>query len=94
MITGWLTRLVVVFAVIAVVLFDAGSAIVNFFSLDSKAEEIAVSLATAITNHELPTDNPQILKDRAKDLAEEAGAHLVRAEMGADGVILAAAGEP
>jgi hypothetical protein len=86
-ITGWLFRLVVVFAVVAVILFDAGSAVVNFFSLDSEAEEIAVSLATAVTNHEVPTDNPQVLKDRAKKLAEAAGARLVRAEIDAEGVI-------
>lgn len=87
MITGWLFRLVLGFAVVAIVLFDAGSVAVNFFTLDTKANEIAVTLATAVTNDELPANNPRALEDTAKRLAQEAGAHLVDAEIDTSGVI-------
>ena len=87
MITGWLFRLVLVFAIVAVILFDTGSAVVNLFTLDSKAEEIAVSLSTSVTNNELPANNPQLLTAEAKRLAEEAGAHLASAKIDTAGVL-------
>jgi xanthine dehydrogenase iron-sulfur cluster and FAD-binding subunit A len=76
-----------VFALVAVVLFDAGAVAVNFFTLDSKADEIAVSLATAVTNDELAPNNPLALEDAAKSLAKEADARLVSASMDTGGVI-------
>lgn len=87
MITGWLVRLVVVFAVVSVILFDAGSVAVNFFTLDSKADEIAVFLATAVTNDELSATNPKAIEDAAKNLANEAGARLLGVEIDAGGVV-------
>jgi len=87
MITGYLVRIVIAFAVVAVFLYDAGSIAVNFFTLDSKAEEIAVSLAASITNDELDTTNPQAIELAAEDLAEEAEARLVSAQVDQQGVV-------
>lgn len=87
MISGWLIRVVAAFAVVAVILFDAGSMAVNFFTLDSKANEIAVSLAGAVTNHELQINDPKTLKHTARSMADEVDARLVSAEIAQDGVI-------
>ena len=87
MISGWLVRLLVVFALVAVLLVDTGAVVVNFFALDSKADEVAVSLATSITNDELPRNNPQALEDAAKTLAGEADARLLKVEIDEGGVV-------
>ena len=88
MIGGWLIRIIVAFAVAAAVLYDAGSIAVNFFTLDSKADEIAVSLATAITNDELTDTNPRAITDEARTQARDAGAKLTRAKIDSEGVLL------
>jgi hypothetical protein len=86
MITGWLVKLVLIFAVVAVLLFDAGSAVVNFFTLDSRAEEIAITISNDITNRDLePTDREIV--DRASLMATEAGARLVKAELDDEGIV-------
>jgi hypothetical protein len=87
MIGGWLLRVVVGFAVAAVVLYDAGSIVVNFFTLESTADEIAVAVATAITNDELSATDPRAIAEEAKVRASDAGARLVRAKLDTDGVV-------
>jgi xanthine dehydrogenase iron-sulfur cluster and FAD-binding subunit A len=87
MISGYLTRMVLAFAVVAVILFDLGAIAVNFFTLDSKADEVAVSIATSVTNNELPTNNPKAIFDAAEVLAKDAEAKLVRAEIDQEGVV-------
>jgi uncharacterized protein with PhoU and TrkA domain len=87
MITGWLVRMVVIFAAVAVLLFDAGSIAVNFFTLDSKADEIAVSLGTSITNREINPSNAREVTTSAQEIAEAAGAKLVKAELSKDGTV-------
>jgi hypothetical protein len=84
---GWLVRVVVAFAVAAAVLYDAGSIAVNFFTLDSKADEIALSIATAVTNDELPDTNPRAVTDQARMQARDAGAKLMRAKIDSEGVL-------
>jgi hypothetical protein len=84
---GWLIRVVVAFAVAAVVLYDAGAIAVNFFTLDSKADEIAVSIATAVTNDEVPDTSPQAIADEARVQARDAGAKLIRAKIDSEGVL-------
>ena len=78
LIVGWLVKLLVGFAVVTVVLFDAGSIIINFFTLDSKAQEIAISLTTGNVGNTL---NQQQIEAQAKGLAEEAEARLVSVEV-------------
>ena len=87
MISGWLVRMVVIFAVVALLLFDAGSIAVNFFTLDSKADEIAVSLGTGITNREINPFNARAVTSAAEDIADAAGAKLVKAELIEDGTV-------
>ena len=78
LIVGWLVKLLVGFAVVAVVLFDAGSIIINFFTLDSKAQEIAISLTTGNVGNTL---NQQQIEAEARALAAEAEARLVSVEV-------------
>jgi hypothetical protein len=74
LIVSWLGKLVIGFALAGIVLFDGGSILVNFFTLDSKADEIAVELTTNVVPTSLSLDT---LEPRARELAKEAGAHLV-----------------
>jgi hypothetical protein len=79
--------MVVIFAGVAVLLFDAGSIAVNFFTLDSKADEIAVSLGTSITNRDINPFNTREVTQAAEEIADDAGAKLVRAELAEDGTV-------
>lgn len=54
---SWLLRVVVGLALAGVVLFDAGSIVVNFFSLDGTADEVAVAVTADIFSGEAPTPN-------------------------------------
>ena len=45
---AWLARLVVGLALVAVVLFDVGSIVINYVSLDGTTKEIAVEVVTRI----------------------------------------------
>ncbi len=84
-IVGWLVKIVVALAVFAVIAYDAGSILVNYFNLDSKAEEIAVDLSTEIASG---TQFPaQTLEGRARAAAQASGARLIRAELDEDGVL-------
>jgi hypothetical protein len=87
MISGWLIRVVVIFAGVAVLLFDAGSIAINFFTLDNKAQEIAVSLGTSITNREINPFNAREVTQAAEEIADDAGARLVKAELDDDGTV-------
>ena len=73
-IVGWLGKLAIGFAVIAVLLFDGGSILINFFTLDSTADEIAIKLTTGLTSQELSEVR---LKPQAEELAKEVGARLI-----------------
>ena len=88
MISAWLIRMVVIFAAVAVLLFDAGSIAVNFFTLDNQADEIAVTLGTSITNREINPFNAREVTMAAEDIAEAAGAKLVKAELGEGGTVV------
>lgn len=79
--------MVVVFAGVAVLLFDAGSIAVNFFTLDHKADEIAITLGTSITNREINPFNSREVTAAAEEIAENAGARLVKAELDRDGTV-------
>lgn len=75
MIVGWLGKLAIGFVLLAVVVFDGGSILVNFFTLDSTANEIAVKVTTDATTG--TTLRESTLTEEAKVLAKESGAHLV-----------------
>lgn len=82
-IVSWLVRLLVGLGVVAVVLFDAGSIAVNFFGLDSTADEIAVGVSLNVQPGQ-PVDQRDI-EAQAAALAEEADAKLVKVEVDAEG---------
>ena len=48
-VVSWLVKMLVGLAIAGVILFDAGSIAVNFFTLDSTADEIANALGTEIS---------------------------------------------
>lgn len=48
LVVSWLVRIVVVLALFGVVLFDAGAIVVNVFTLDGTADEVAVEVTTEI----------------------------------------------
>ncbi|HEV3473095.1 MAG TPA: hypothetical protein VG408_07835 [Actinomycetota bacterium] len=80
-ILGWLGKLLIGLVLTAVVIFDAGSIVINFFTLDSKAEEIAISLSTNLQ----PTDTTgRGMLEEAQRLAAEAEARLVNLEFDPD----------
>lgn len=73
---GWLVRLALGFAVVAVILFDVGSISVNFFNLDSTANEIAVAVALD-ADHRRTLPQQPALEVKARELAKAADARLV-----------------
>lgn len=86
LIVSWIVRLALFFAALAVVLFDAGSIAVNFFTLDAIADDIATQIsADTVTGESF--FNPQPLEDQARELARKNGARLVHFEVTQDGDI-------
>jgi hypothetical protein len=47
-IADWLVKLVIGFVVFGVILFDVGAILVNFFTLDSAADDVAVAVSTDV----------------------------------------------
>jgi hypothetical protein len=85
-ILSWFAKVAVVWAVIGVLLFDAGSMVVNYVGLDSTADDIANSLAVDIAANGGEV-NPVAVTDAAKVLARDAGARLKQAEVDSEGVL-------
>jgi hypothetical protein len=48
LVVAWLVRIVVGLALLAVVLFDAGAIVVNYFSVDGTADEVALAVAADV----------------------------------------------
>lgn len=85
MIGSWFLKLAIWFAVIGVILFDAGAIVVNFVGLDNAAEEIAVTLSNAVNAAEI--DSLAELEEEAESLTTAAGAKLAFFEIDAEGNI-------
>lgn len=83
LIIGWIGKIVIGLALTGLVIFDGGSILVNFFTLDSTADEIAIDLSTDIGQ----TRNQRQLEDRARELATDADARLLGVEVDADNVV-------
>lgn len=73
-IVGWFGKMLIGFIVLGVVIYDGGSIMVNFFTLDSRADEIAVELTTGVTPGSLSLST---IEPRAREAAREAGARLI-----------------
>jgi hypothetical protein len=85
LIVSWLVRLILGFAVLAVVLYDAGSIAVNYFTLDSKAKEIATAVSIEATQESF--FNQRAMELLAEGLAEEAGARLIGFRLNRDATV-------
>ncbi|MFN2586609.1 MAG: hypothetical protein ABR613_00635 [Actinomycetota bacterium] len=59
LVVAWLVRIVVLLALLGVVVFDAGSIAVNFFTLDGTADEVAVEVSTAASTGAAAVPNLQ-----------------------------------
>lgn len=73
-IISWLAKLAIGFVLVGILVFDGGSILINFFTLDSTADEIAIKLTTGDFGRTL---NEAALTREAEELAKEAGARLV-----------------
>jgi len=49
-VTGWFVRILLGLAVAGVVLFDAAALVINYFGLDSTADDMAIALTTEFDN--------------------------------------------
>jgi hypothetical protein len=94
-VTGWVVRLVVGLAVAGVILFDAAALVINYFGLDSAADDMAVALSTDVAdlpstpvvtcNVETPTPPEFCLQ--AHQLAQDNDATLLVASIDAEGLV-------
>ena len=74
LIMDWFVKLLIGFVVLGVVIYDAGSIFVNIFTLDSRADEIAIELTTGVSPSDLSLTT---LEPRARELARESEARLI-----------------
>jgi len=84
LIVGWIGKIAIAFIIAGVVIFDAGSILVNLFTLDSTADEIAIELSIRVGTG---TPNQQELEQSAKELATAADARLLGVEVDAEKVV-------
>jgi hypothetical protein len=85
-IADWLVKLLAGLAIAGVVIFDIGSVLVNFFTLDSTADDIATEIIHSLTTKEINATQHDI-EAKAEELAHEAEVRLVRAELDPEGVL-------
>lgn len=76
-IIDWLGKMLLVMAVLGTIAYEAGAIAVNYFSLDSKANEIALEIATDLQDGALPENNDEAVEAATRALAKEADAKLV-----------------
>ena len=74
LVVGWFGKMLIGFIVVGVAIYDGGSILVNFFTLDSRADEIAVELTTGVTPGSLSLTS---IEPRAREAARASGARLV-----------------
>lgn len=83
-IASWFGKIAITTAFLGVVLFDAGAVAVNFFGLDSTADDVANSVSNLARATSAQVNGPQ-LEEEARRLAREADARLVAFEYDAVG---------
>ena len=69
---SWLVKVLAIVALLGVVIFDAGSLAVNYFGLDSRADEIAFEAALLFDGPGAPSQRD--LEDEVRKLARGSGA--------------------
>lgn len=93
LVVAWLVRIVVWLALLGVVLFDAGAIVVNFFSVDSAADEVALAVAAdvvgsgrdPIPNLQCRRTSPDPTCREVHAIARENDVRVVSASFDADG---------
>ena len=76
-VVDWLAKMILILGILGFLAFEAGSLAVNYFGLDSKANEIALEIATDIQDGALPETNDLVIERAARALARDADAKLV-----------------
>ena len=67
-VADWLVKLVIGFAIFGVIAFDAGSILVNYFTLDSGADDVAIAVSTTVgTSSSASQYTDQEIRDLAKN---------------------------
>ena len=87
-VVSWLLKMLVGFTIAAIVVFDGGSILVNFFTLDSAADDTAIALSLAIEPDQFGTNDEEVYL-AAKELVAggttgAAGAKVVRSGTNVD----------
>jgi hypothetical protein len=83
-VVSWLIKIVIAFAIGGVILFDAGSILVNYFGLDGAADEIANQLGTDVASGKLTITDEQEIEDIARKEARKRDAKLTKFEIDAN----------
>jgi len=84
---NWLVKLVIGLAIGGVILFDAGSILVNYFGLDGAADEIANMLGTDVSSGKLDVNDESELELVARKEARRRDAKLTKFDVDAKGRI-------
>lgn len=71
-VVAWLVQLLVGLALVGVVLFDAGAIVVNFFTVDGTADEVALSVAADVAAGRDPVPNLECTRRSAVPVCREA----------------------
>ncbi|MDQ3955357.1 MAG: hypothetical protein M3285_07400 [Actinomycetota bacterium] len=66
-ILNWLVKFAIALAIGGVILFDAGSIAVNYFGLDSAADEVANQIATDVASGSIPETDLRFVKQCVKN---------------------------
>lgn len=96
-VTGWFVRVFLGLAIAGVILFDAAALVVNFFGLDSAADEMAIALSIEVDNRptrsvlncdvkNVSVSGPPFCSE-AHRLAQEIKATLLEASVDQEGIV-------
>lgn len=80
LITGFVIRMILGFAIMGVVLFDLGAVAVNIFSVDQNATTVAEGIIEQIATNDLDVSRPRQVRREARRLAKVEGATLIDIE--------------
>lgn len=86
-VSAWLVKLAVAFVVVGVIVVDAGSMLVNTFTLDSTANDIALEVSGPFGSGPSFRPDPVRMQVHARALARDAGAELLKAKVRRDGTV-------
>ena len=85
-IATWMARIVIWFAIVAVLLFDAGAIVINYVGLESTTRDVANSLARDTVNTRRPPNSSELTLS-AKAMTAAAGARLVSVSIDPQGIL-------